>query len=427
LGILPNTIYDGEDKMQGRSYDPSTGSVWIWDALPTGSIEEVLMKVTMIAREFPPNVYGGAGVHLKYLVQELTKLMKVEVRSFGDQDIEQQNLKVKGYQGWNKFKEGDDKRLAGALSTLSVDLSIVQDAIDSDIVHTHTWYAAFAGYLAKLIYKVPFVITCHSLEPLRPWKEEQLGRGYQISSWVEKLAIEAADKIIGVSKAMKEDILEHFNVPADRVAVIYNGIDLNKWKKVTTNDTQKEYGVKYPYVLFVGRTTKQKGMVYLLDAADYIDPGFQIVCCTSAPDTKKVENEITRTVEGKKNVLWINKLLKEEQYIELYSGAEVFACPSIYEPFGIINLEAMACETPVVASAVGGIKDAVVPEETGILVEPANPKQLADGLNRLLRDHALTSKFGKNGRKRVEKYFGWSLIAKQTKNLYESLVHHRNT
>ena len=392
---------------------------------PTGRTKVITMKVTMIAREFPPYVYGGAGVHLKYLVQELTKLMEVEVRCFGDQDIKQENLKVKGYQPWNKLKEGGDRRLAGALSTLSVDLSVVQDVIDSDIVHTHTWYAAFAGYLAKLLYKVPLVVTCHSLEPLRPWKEEQLGRGYQLSSWVEKLAIEAADKIIGVSNTMKEDILKYFNVPADRVAVIHNGIDLNKWKKVTTNDTQKQYGVRYPYVLFVGRTTKQKGMVYLLDAADYIEPSVQIVCCTSAPDTKEVEAEITRKVAGKKNVLWINKLLKEEQYIELYSGATVFACPSIYEPFGIINLEAMACETPVVASAVGGIKEVVVPEETGILVEPANPKQLADGINRLLRDRALASRFGKNGRKRVEKYFGWPLIAQQTKDLYESLICHR--
>ncbi|MFQ6092378.1 MAG: glycogen synthase, partial [bacterium] len=278
------------------------------------------------------------------------------------------------------------------------------------------------GYLAKLLYGVPLVVTCHSLEPLRPWKEEQLGKGYRLSSWAEKTAIESADRVIAVSKSVKEDILRHFNVSSDRVAVIHNGIDLNKWKKTTGDYTKKRYGIEDPYVLFVGRTTRQKGMVHLLDAADYIDPGLQLVCCTCAPDTQEVEDEITQKVAEKKNVLWINELLKEEQYIELYSGAAVFACPSIYEPFGIINLEAMACETPVVASAVGGIKEVVIPDETGILVEPENPKQLASGINHLLRNPALARRLAENGRSRVERYFSWKLVAQQTKKLYEALI-----
>jgi glycogen synthase len=273
-----------------------------------------------------------------------------------------------------------------------------------------------------MLYGAKLVVTCHSLEPLRPWKQEQLGNGYQLSGWVEKAAIESADRVIGVSKMMKKDIIGHFDVPEDRVAVIHNGIDLKKWVKVSSDVTRRAYHVREPYVLFVGRTSKQKGMTYLLDAAEYIDSGVQVVCCTSAPDTPELEEEITKKVAGKKNVLWINKLLKEEQYIELYSGAVVFACPSIYEPFGIINLEAMACGTPVVASAVGGIKEVVVPGETGILVEPANPKQLADGINLLLKDQAMAKRFGENGRRRVEQYFGWDRIARQTKELYEGII-----
>lgn len=376
----------------------------------------------MIAKEYPPYVYGGAGVHLRHLVQELRKLMEVEVRSFGDQDETNGTYRVKGYQVWEQMMEGDDKRLAGALSTFSVDLAIVRDEVTSDIVHTHTWYASFAGILAKIIYGVPLVVTCHSLEPLRPWKREQLGRGYQMSSWVEKTAIEIADRVIGVSKTVREDILRHFNISEDRVAVVHNGIDLNKWMKVSTNGTRDEYNIKEPYVLFVGRTSKQKGMDYLLDAADDIEPGVQVVCCTSAPDTKELEQQMTVKVAEKKNVLWINTLLEEEQYIELYSGAAVFACPSIYEPFGIINLEAMACETPVVASAVGGIQEVVIQNETGILVEPANPKQLAEGINRLLRNPIMAQQYGKNGRRRVEEYFSWERIARQTKALYERIL-----
>jgi len=377
------------------------------------------MKVTMIAREFPPNVYGGAGVHLRYLVQELRNLMSVEVRCFGEQDVKEKDFTVKGYQSWERL-DGDPK-ISKALQTISTDLSIVDNRINSDIVHTHTWYASFAGYLAKILYDIQLVVTCHSLEPLRPWKEEQLGAGYKLSSWVEKLAIESADRVIAVSNMMKNDILKFFDIPAEKVMVIHNGIDLGKWKETKTDYTLKEYGIKGEYVLFVGRTTKQKGMVYLIDAAKDINAN--VVFCTSAPDTKEVEDEIRQKLEGTTNTLWINKLLKEEQYIELYSNASVFACPSIYEPFGIINLEAMSCKTPVVASAVGGIKEVVVEGETGFFVEPAKPKQLAEKVNILLANKELAEKFGENGRERVEKYFDWKMIAKQTKKLYEEILH----
>jgi len=376
------------------------------------------MKVTMIAREYPPYIYGGAGVHLRYLTQELSKIMEVEVRCFGDQNIPEGNPKVKGYTGWEKLK---GKKFSPALETLSTNLLSVLDEIDSDIVHTHTWYGHFGGLLAKILYKIPFVATCHSLEPLRPWKEDQLGRGYQLSTFIEKTGIENADKIIGVSKLMKEDIIKYFNVPPEKVEVIHNGIDLNKWKHTPISDSlKKEYGIKDDYILFVGRPTPQKGMEYLVDAADEIP--VQIVFGAVGADTKEYEDRMKEKVKTKKNIVWINKLLKEEEYIQLYSSAKVFVCPSIYEPFGIINLEAMACKTPVVASATGGILEVVIPEKTGILVEPANPKQIASAVNRLLKDPSLAKRMGEEGRKRVEEQFSWEHIAQKTKKLYESLI-----
>jgi len=376
------------------------------------------MKVTFITKEYPPNVYGGAGVHVRYLVQELRKMIDIEVRSFGDHDIKEEGYRVKGYSSLGKL-EGDP-RISKALDTLGIDLSIVNDMMDSDIVHTHTWYTAFAGFLANILYNNKFVLTSHSLEPLRPWKEEQLGAGYKLSSWVEKLGIENADRVVAVSKMMKADILKYFDIDEKKIKVIYNGIDISKWKETLTDYTLKEYGIDEEYVLFVGRTTKQKGMVYLIEAAK--DIKIKVVFCTSAPDTPEIEQMITKKMKETTNTLWINKLLKEEQYIELYSNASVFACPSIYEPFGIINLEAMACKTPVVASKVGGIKEVVVEGETGFFVEPAEPEQLSEKINKLLQDKALAKTFGENGRKRVEEYFDWKIIAKQTKEMYEELL-----
>ncbi len=379
------------------------------------------MKVTFVTKEYPPYVYGGAGVHVKNLAKELSNLMQVEVRCFGNQKSQSKNLLVKGYREWNLLKNSREKH-SSVLATLSADLLISNDVIDSEIVHTHTWYSAFAGYVIKKLYNIALVVTCHSLEPLRPWKVEQIGRGYDLSVWVEKLAIENADKVIAVSQDMKKDILKYFNVKEKNVEVIHNGIDLKKWKRVNTRSAQKKFGIEQDYILFFGRTTKQKGIEVLINAADYIDNRIKIVICTSGADTKEYLDEITKLAKTKKNIIWINQMLDEKESIELYSGAKVFVCPSIYEPFGIINLEAMSCEVPVVASAVGGIKEIVVNNQTGFLVPPGKPKEIAKHINLLIKNESMAKKFGQKGKERVEKFFGWDYIAKKTKRLYEKLV-----
>ncbi len=363
------------------------------------------MKVLFFTREFPPYVYGGAGVHVEYLAAELARLMKVEVRCFGDQDVATGDLTVTGFPYDNPtFNKADDK-LKGVLQTLSTCLHLNTDAIDADIVHCHTWYAHFAGILAKLCYGKPLVITVHSLEPLRPWKREQLGRGYDASSWIEKTAIEMADAIIAVSEETKEDVLKYFNVEEAKIEVIYNGINLQEYVVTDDTTTLDTYGIDKtkPYVLFVGRITRQKGIIHLVNAIKYIDPDTQVVLCAGAPDTKEIAQEMEASVKAvtktRNNVIWIDKMLDKKSVIQLYSHADVFCCPSIYEPFGIINIEAMACETAVVASAVGGIKEVVVDGETGILVpleqqktapfEPVDPdkfsRDLADGINSLIK------------------------------------------
>lgn len=383
------------------------------------------MKVTIISKEYPPHVYGGAGVHVKFLTRELAKRMAVEVRCFGEQKSDDPNLTVRGYEAWSRMWQGQDRRFNSTLGTFSTDLSIVRDVMDSDIVHTHTWYASLAGYMAKVLYDIPLVCTVHSLEPLRPWKEEQLGRSYHLSTWVEKVALENADRIVSVSKGSRQDIIDNFDIDPDRIRVIHNGIDLDLYRPVTTDSTRKAFDIDGPYILFVGRTSRQKGMSYLIEAMEKVEPGVRLVCCTSAPDTKEVEDEIAALIAKQPRVLWINSLLREEQYVELYSHATLFACPSVYEPFGIINLEAMACKTPVVASRVGGILETVVDGETGVLVEPGNSQALADGINGLLRHPERIKAYGENGRKRVEKYFSWAHIAEQTEQMYAELVEQR--
>ena len=399
------------------------------------------MKTLFYTREFPPYVYGGAGVHVEYLAEELSKLMDVEVRCFGDQDSKEGSLSVKGFPYENEtFKNADDK-LKAVFQTLSTGLHMNADVIDADVVHCHTWYAHFAGIIAKLCYGVPLVITTHSLEPLRPWKREQLGRGYDASSWIEKTAIEMADALIAVSEETKEDVLKHFNVDESKVKVIYNGINLQQYITTTDSSTLDEYKIDKtkPYVLFVGRITRQKGIIHLVNAIKYIDPDTQIVLCAGAPDTKEIGKEMEVAVhevqKTRNNVIWIDKMVTKKEIIELYSHAAVFCCPSIYEPFGIINIEAMACDTAVVASAVGGIKEVVVHNETGILVpveqqkeapfEPIDPdkfaRDLANGINKVIADPVLRKSMAKKGRKRVEEHFDWIAIAKQVEELYKSL------
>lgn len=400
------------------------------------------MKALFLTREFPPYVYGGAGVHVEYLADELSKLMPVEVRAFGDQEVDSKNLMIKGFPYEDGvFKNADDK-LKGVFKTLTTGLYMNAEPIDADVIHCHTWYSHFAGIMAKLCYGIPLVVTTHSLEPLRPWKREQLGRGYDASSWVEKTAIEMADAVIAVSEETKVDVLKHFAVDESKIEVVYNGINLEQYKRVESTSILEEYSIdkEKPFVLFVGRITRQKGIIHLVNAIKYIDNETQIVLCAGAPDTKEIAKEMEDAVaEAKKsrdNIFWIDKMLDKSDVIQLYSHADVFCCPSIYEPFGIINIEAMACETAVVASAVGGIKEVVIPNETGILVpleqqteapfEPVNPdkfsRDLAAGVNKVITDKSLQEKMAKNGRQRVEEFFDWKAIAQQTKNIYESLI-----
>ncbi|MDD5555655.1 MAG: glycogen synthase [bacterium] len=379
------------------------------------------MKVTMMAREYPPNVYGGAGVHLRELARCLSRIMDVEVRYFGGEGSAAPHLRVKGFTPWEALRCAAEPKFDAVFKTLSTNLAMLCDGIDSQVVHTHTWYGHFAGLLAKILYRVPFVATCHSLEPLRPWKVQQLGQGYAVSAWMEKIGIEGADRVIAVSGLMKEDILRHFDVPAERVEVIHNGVDLDTWRHAPLSDDLRErFGIADEYILFVGRPTPQKGMEYLVDAMDRIP--CQLVMGAVGADTREYEDRMTEKVRAKPNIVWIHELLKEEEYIQLYSGARVFVCPSIYEPFGIINLEAMSCRTPVVASATGGILEVVVDGETGLLVNPADSGAIAEAVNRLLKDPEMRRRFGENGRRRVEERFGWDAIAARTKGLYERLV-----
>lgn len=400
------------------------------------------MKVLFFTREYPPNVYGGAGVHVEYLAKELAKLMPLEVRCFGNQNEEAQNLKVEGFAFDDLDFSQAPKNLQSVFKTLQACIQMNAKPTDVDVVHCHTWYAQFAGIVAKLCYGVPLVITTHSLEPLRPWKREQLGRGYDMSSWIEKTALQMADAVIAVSEGTKQEVLSYFDVEEEKIKVIYNGIDLKQYVPVQSTDVLHRFHIDptQPYVLFVGRITRQKGIIHLVNAIEFIHPDTQVVLCAGAPDTPEIAKEMqvsVAEVQAKRNnVIWIEEMLDKPSIIELYSHAAVFCCPSIYEPFGIINIEAMACETAVVASAVGGIKEVVVHEETGLLIpveqqkeapfEPTHPKlfskHLAEGINRLIEDEALRNKMAKNGRKRVEDHFDWVAIAQQVKSLYQQLI-----
>lgn len=400
------------------------------------------MKVLFYTKEYPPNVYGGAGVHVEYLSRELSELLDLEVRCFGDQAVNDHQLKVEGF--INRFSglANTQPELIPIFETLTTCIQMNSGTMDADIVHCHTWYAQFAGILSKLCYGTPLIITTHSLEPLRPWKRAQLGRGYDASSWIEKTAIEMADRIIAVSSDTKQDILKHFNVADDKIEVIYNGIDLDQYQVTTATDALDKYSVdkEIPFVLFVGRITQQKGIIHLVNAIEHLDENVQVVLCAGAPDTKAIaaemEEAVKRVTAKRDNVIWISEMLDKKDVIQLYSAASVFCCPSIYEPFGIINVEAMACNTAVVASSVGGIKEVVVDGKTGILVqlaqdqqppyEASNPQQfsldLAMAINRLMRDKNLRERMATAGRKRVEEYFDWKSIAQQTKNLYQKVL-----
>ncbi|HEV2839836.1 MAG TPA: glycogen synthase [Chthoniobacterales bacterium] len=399
------------------------------------------MKALFLTNEYPPNVYGGAGVHVDYLSRELAKTMPIEVRCFGDQRRQEGNLTVRGFE-LDASEFTCPKPLQSVFGAIRRCTDFNATRVEADLVHCHTWYSHFGGILAKINYGLPLVITVHSLEPLRPWKREQLGGGYDFSVWLEKTALEMADAVIAVSGETKADVERLFEVRSDRLHVIHNGIDLEEYRKTDSTAALTKYGIDpaKPFLLFVGRITRQKGIVHLVRAIEYMEPGFQIVLCAGAPDTPEIGAEMKEAVEKMKarrpGLIWIDEMVDKAVVRELYSHAAVFCCPSIYEPFGIINLEAMACETAVVATAVGGIKEVVVDGETGFLVpidqmdvspfEPRDPakfaRDLAARINQLIADPELCAKFGRAGRKRAEEKFGWPAIAQQTKALYERLV-----
>jgi glycogen synthase len=399
------------------------------------------MKALLLTNEYPPYTYGGAGVHVEYLSRELSRLHPVEVRCFGDQRVDDPALAVLGTQAETAGYTAP-KNLHSVFGALQRNLNHNTTVVDADIVHCHTWYTHLGGIMAKLNYGIPLVVTVHSLEPLRPWKREQLGGGYDFSCWVERTAIEIADAVIAVSEETKNDVLKLFNVDPQKVHIIYNGIDPDEYHKVDAGPALARYGIDpaKPFVLFVGRITRQKGIIYLVNAIRHMDPGFQVVLCAGAPDTPEIAAEMKAAVsavrEEREGVFWVDEMVDKKTVIQLYSGADVFCCPSIYEPFGIINLEAMACETPIVASSVGGIPEVVVHDQTGLLVPvaqqhespfaPLQPEHfsmdLARKINRLMGDPELRCSFAKAGRERALRVFSWEAIARQTSALYHSLT-----
>jgi starch synthase len=400
------------------------------------------MRVALLTREYPPEVYGGAGVHVEYLARELSRLLELTVHKWGATVREDRNgPTVVGHRPWDAL-EGGAPHLA-ALQAMSVDLLMAAGAEGADLVHSHTWYANLGGHLAKLLYGIPHVATVHSLEPLRPWKAEQLGGGYALSSFCERVALEAADAVIAVSKGMRRDVLACYPaIDPDRVHVVYNGIDAEEYRPDPRTDALERLGVDpdQPSVVFVGRITRQKGVPHLLEAARHFDPDAQLVLCAGAPDTPELGAEVARRVEAlraeREGVIWIDEMLPKPDVIQLLSHATVFVCPSIYEPLGIVNLEAMACEAAVVATATGGIVEVVVDGETGLLVpidprddgtgEPRDPEAfaaaIAERVNALLADPPRALAMGQAGRARALRDFAWPAIAERTVAVYDGLA-----
>ena len=399
------------------------------------------MRALILTNEFPPHVYGGAGVHVAELTRHLRALVDVEVRTFGTDSEDAPGWGVRGYPPPHDLARTDEQ-LRPVLSAFSRNLAMVADPISADVVHCHTWYTHLAGILAQRSYGVPLVVTVHSLEPMRPWKREQLGGGYVASSWVERTALESADAVVAVSRGTRDDVLNLFDVPAERIHVIHNGIDAEFYRPDPATDALERHGIdpSRPYVLFLGRITRQKGIVHFLRAIEHLDPEIGVVLCAGQPDTPEIAAEMEAGVAAARasrpGVVWIGEMVSREDARQLYSHAAVFCCPSVYEPFGIINLEAAACETPVVASAVGGIPEVVVDGETGLLVavelredDPMSPvdparlaRDLASAINVLVADPARREAMGRAARRRAVEVFAWPAIASQTVELYRSLA-----
>jgi len=404
------------------------------------------MRIALFTNEYPPHVYGGAGVHVEYLARELARIEHhahaVDVFCFGEQHASHDNLRVHGVAPAVRFA-AQDPRHAKLLDALVRDLAMAGAVEAPDIVHCHTWYAHLAGCLARPLTGAKLVLTTHSLEPHRPWKVEQLGTAYHATAWIERTAYENADGVIAVSKAMKGDVETLYGVAPERVRVIHNGIDPDEYRPRLAPATLRRLGVDpdVPIVLFVGRITRQKGILHLVRAIPHLAAGVQVVLCAGAPDTDAISAEMTALVADVKraaaaDIVWIPGMVPKEDVIALYSHAALFVCPSVYEPFGIINLEAMSCETAVVAAAVGGIPEIVVPDETGVLVpfdsegngspEPVDPdgysRALAAAINQLMGDPDKRLTMGRAGRARVMAHFSWQRIAEQTLSFYRELI-----
>jgi starch synthase len=402
------------------------------------------MRIALLSNEYPPHIYGGAGVHVDYLARELVTLENgnhyFQILCFGEQKARSENSLVQGITSREHlpFQDSRHKKLFDALYRNLVMAGSVNEA---DLVHCHTWYTHFAGCLLKELLDIPLIVTVHSLEPHRPWKEEQLANAYAVSTWLEKTALLNADGIIAVSQSMKEDVQQLYGISPEMIRVIHNGIDLDHYKPTFDAEIIRSYGInpEKPFVLFVGRITRQKGIIHLVNGLPYIDRDTQIVLCAGAADTEKIDREMKQRVEQVRastdnQIIWIPEFLPEDHMVVLYSHASLFVCPSVYEPFGIINLEAMACNTPVVASAVGGIPEVVVHNETGLLVdfdlednfEPKRPEQfsrdLAAAINQLLASPEKLKALGRESRKRVEQHFSWGNIAQQTLEYYREVI-----
>lgn len=403
------------------------------------------MKILIMTKEYPPNIYGGAGVHVENLVRELARHgseCSIRVLCYGKQRIREGNLEVMGISDVLPCN-AEGLQYPDLLKTLLQEAAMTGSAESADIIHCHTWYTHLAGCLLKQLLGAKLVLTTHSLEPHRPWKIEQLGPAYHASSWMEKTAYENADGVIAVSSAMKEDVQQLYGVSSAKIRVIYNGIDADEYRFRSDPQALQRYGIDpaKPYVLFVGRITRQKGIFHLVSAISHMKSDAQVVLCAGAADTKELEAEMSARVEAARvrsriPIVWIPQVVPKPDIISIYSAAAVFVCPSIYEPFGIINLEAMACGTPVVASATGGIPEIVVPEETGLLVpfkpsgagdpEPAEPERfardLASAIDSLMSSPARLQSMGEKARRRVEEMFSWDSIARQTLDFYKELV-----
>ncbi|HEX6138844.1 MAG TPA: glycogen synthase [Candidatus Limnocylindria bacterium] len=399
------------------------------------------LAALLLTNEFPPSVYGGAGIHVAELSRELRTRVSLDLRTFGEQDETADGWRVKGYPPGHDLSPADPGARP-AWAAISRDVGMALDPVTADVVHCHTWYVHLAGLLVRAAYGIPLVVTVHSLEPLRPWKREQLGRGYDLSTWVERTALETADAVIAVSRGTRADVLRLLDVEADRVHVIHNGIDASFYAPDPGTDALERYGVDpaLPYVLFVGRITRQKGIVHLVRALRHLGAGIPVVLCAGQPDTPQIAAEMEAAVADarrhRSNLVWIPEMVSRSDVRQLYSHAALFVCPSVYEPFGIINLEAMACERPVVASAVGGIPEVVVDGETGLLVEvplreddpmsPVDPERferdLAAAIERLMADEGLRARMGRAGRERAVERFSWGAVADRTVELYRSLA-----